>query len=144
MGKIQPTITWTQQEMWITREDLWYRPAKPRLQDAEIGFARVALLYPHPDRAAAFEEVLKEAAALRKKHGLGSGTEVYELAMGSEGPAYAIIVNGKDPADFYAQTAKETAAMGAEWQAYLEKAGPHLRRVEFDSYVERRDLYFTP
>jgi hypothetical protein len=144
MQKIQATITSTRQEMWITREDLWYRPAKPRLQDGEVGFTRVTFVYPHPGREAAFEEVLKEAIALRKKHGLGTGTEVYQLAMGGEGPAYAIILGGKDQADFYAQDAKEMAAMGAEWQAYLQKASPYVRRVEVESNVERRDLYFAP
>jgi hypothetical protein len=144
MQKIQATITSTRQEIWITREDLWYRPAKPRLQDGEVGFTRVTLVYPHPGRAAAFEEALKEGIALRKKHGLGSGTEVYQLAMGSDGPAYAIIVGGKDQADFYAQNAKELAAMGTEWEAYLQKVNPHLRRVEVESNMERRDLYFTP
>ena len=34
--------------------------------------------------------------------------------MGAEGPAFAVIVGGKDAADFYAQTAKDTAAMGAD------------------------------
>jgi hypothetical protein len=144
MQKIDATQTSTRQEMWITREDLWYRPAKPRLQDGEVGFTRVAFVYPHPAKALAFEAALKEFVATRKKHGLASGTEVYELAMGSEGPAYGIIVGGKDQADFIAQNAKELAAMGADWQAYLDKVGPYVRRVEFESYLERSDLYFTP
>jgi hypothetical protein len=86
MQKIQATITSTRQEMWITREDPWYRPAKPRLQDSEFGFTRVTRVYPQPGHEAALDEAIKEAVALRKKHGLGSGTEVYQLAMGNEGP----------------------------------------------------------
>jgi hypothetical protein len=144
MEKIQTTITSTRQEMWITREDLWYRPAKPRLQDATFGFMRDTRVYPQPGHEAALEEALKEGVALRKKHGLGSGTEVYQLAMGSEGPAYGILVAAKDQADFYAQNAKDLAAMGAEWEAYIEKVGQHLRRVEVRSNVERPDLYYTP
>jgi hypothetical protein len=69
---------------------------------------------------------------------------VYQLAMGSDGPAYAIILGAKDAADFYTQNAKETAAMGADWQAYLDKAGPYLRRVEYVMSQARPDLLFTP
>jgi hypothetical protein len=144
MQKIQATIMSTRQEMWITREDLWYRPAKPRLQDSTFGFLRDARLYPQPGHEAALDEAIKEGVALRKKHGLGSGTEVYQLAMGSEGPAYGILIAAKDQADFYAQNAKDLAAMGAEWEAYLEKLGRHVRRFEVRSNVERPDLYYTP
>jgi hypothetical protein len=144
MQKIQATITSTRQEMWITREDLWYRPAKPRLQDPTFVFMRDTRLYPLPGHEAALDEALKEGVALRKKHGIGSGTEVYQLAMGSEGPAYGILVAAKDQADFYTQNAKDLAVMGAEWEAYVQKVSQHLRRVEILSHEERPDLYYTP
>jgi hypothetical protein len=144
MQKVSATIRSWDQEMWIARPDLSYRPAKPRLQDSEMGFTRIALLYAHPDQEAALEQALGTALALRKKHSLGTGTEVYQLAMGSDGPAFAILLNGKDQADFYTQNAKETATMGAEWQDYLQKTGPTLRRVEFTSSLARPDLLFTP
>ena len=107
-----------------------------------MGFSRIALVYPEP--GSPYDEALKENKALREKHGLGTGTEVYELAMGADGPAYAIILGGKDASDFYAQNAKETAAMGADWQAYLQKNGPKLRRVEYQSSVARPELGYTP
>jgi hypothetical protein len=141
-AKTSATVTSFTQEMWVARPDLWYRPAKPRLQDSEMAFSRIALVYPEADSA--YDEALKENKALREKHGLGTGTEVYELAMGADGPAYAIILGGKDASDFYAQNAKETAAMGADWQAYLQKNGPKLRRVEYQSSVARPDLGYTP
>jgi hypothetical protein len=136
------TVTSLTQEMWVARPDLSHRPAKPRLQDSEMAFSRIALVYAEADSA--YDEALKENKALREKHGLGTGTEVYELAMGADGPAYAIILGGKDASDFYAQNAKETAAMGSDWQAYLQKNGPKLRRVEYQSSVARPDLGYTP
>jgi hypothetical protein len=142
MAKVNATITSWSQEMWVARPDLSYRPAKPRLQDSEMGFSRIALVYAEADSS--YDEALKENKALREKHGLGTGTEVYELAMGADGPAYAIILGGKDASDFYAQSAKETAAMGADWQAYLQKNGPKLRRVEYLSSLARPDLGYTP
>jgi hypothetical protein len=141
-AKTAATVTSVTQEMWVARPDLSYRPAKPRLQDSEMAFSRIALVYPKADSA--YDEALKENKAIREKHGLGTGTEVYELAMGADGPAYAIILAGKDASDFYAQSAKETAAMGADWQGYLQKNGPKLRRVEYLSSVARPDLGYTP
>jgi hypothetical protein len=141
-AKTLGTITSWTQEMWVARPDLSYRPAKPRLQDSEMGFSRIILVYPQAD--ASYDEAFGEANALRAKHALGTGTEVYELAMGADGPAYAVILGGKDASDFYAQSAKETAAMGADWQAYLQKNGPKLRRVEYQSSVARPDLGYTP
>ena len=53
-------------------------------------------------------------------------------------------MSGKDEADFYAQNAKDNAKMGAEWQASLDKSGPMLRRVEFQTLLERPDLNYMP
>jgi hypothetical protein len=142
MAKVDATVTSWSQEMWVARPDLSYRPAKPRLQDSEMGFSRIILVY--PQAGASYDEALEEVKALREKHGLGTGAEVYELAMGADGPAYAVILGGKDAADFYTQSAKEVAAMGADWQAYLQKNGPKLRRVEYRSGVARPDLGYTP
>jgi hypothetical protein len=144
MQKIDATVrSWTN-EMWVARPDLSYRPAKPRLQDSEMGFSRIALLYAYPRHAAALDEAIKGSIALRTKHGTPTGTEVYELAMGSDGPAFAVILGGKDAVDFYTQDAKDVAAMGADWEAYLRKIGPYVRRVELLTSNARTDLFFTP
>jgi hypothetical protein len=144
MQKVSATIdSWTQ-EMWLARPDLSYRPAKPRLGDSEMGFTRIALLYARPEHEPALVEALKGSIALRAKHGLPTGTEVYQLAMGSDGPAYAVVLGGKDVSDYYTQDAKNIATMGADWQAYLQQVGPYLRRVEYLSSNARPDQLFTP
>jgi hypothetical protein len=144
MEKVTGTLRSWDQEMWIARPDLSYTPAKPRLKDSDVGFTRIAFLYAQPSKGAALEEDLKAAVAMRKKYDLGTGTAVYELAMGSDGPAFAIVLDGKDEADFSVQNGKDVAAMGADWQAYLQKVSPNLRRVEFASSLARPDLLFTP
>jgi hypothetical protein len=144
MQKVDATVASWDQEMWVARPDLSYRPAKPRLPDSEMGFSRIAFLYAQPSQGAALEDALKKATAMRKKHDLGTFTEVYQLAMGSDGPAFAIVLGGKDQVDFYTQNAKEVATMGAEFQAYLQSTGALLRRVEFASSLLRPDLSFTP
>jgi hypothetical protein len=131
-------------EIWASRADLGYVPDKPRLQMTEQGFARIALLYVQPAQTDAFEAVLKERSALRRKHGITDGYDVAQLIIGADGPAYAIIIGAKDEVDFYTQNAKNTEKMGAEWQASLEKSGPMVRRVEFATSVARRALDYQP
>ena len=70
--------------------------------------------------------------------------QVAQLVIGADGPAYAIISGGKDEVDFYAQNAKNTAKMGAEWQASLEKSGPMVRRVEYVTSLARPALSYQP
>ena len=130
-------------EIWAARPDLSYVATSPRLEMQEQGFTRLALLYPYPAQAQAFEAVLKERAALRKKHG-ADGVDVVQLVIGRDGPAYAVLIGAKDEVDYYTQAAKEQQKMGAEWKASIDKAGPMLRRVEFVTLVPRPALYYQP
>jgi hypothetical protein len=131
-------------EIWASRPDLGYSPESPRLQMTEQSFGRIALIYVQPAQTAAFEANLKERAALRKKHGIADGIDVAQLVLGADGPAYALISGAKDEVDFYTQIAKNTAKMGAEWQASLDQSGPMVRRVEFVTSVARRALDYQP
>ena len=115
----------------------------PRLAIQEQGFTRLALLYPHPAHAQAFEAVLEERAALRKKHG-ADGVDVVQLVIGRDGPAYAVLIGAKDEVDYLTQAAKEQQKMGAEWKASIDKSGPMLRRVEFVTGLARPELYYQP
>jgi hypothetical protein len=132
------------QSIWAPRPDLAYTPATPRLQESEQGFARVAFVYPRADQVQALEAALREAAAMRKKHGLTDGTFVAQLVIGEDAPAYVVVISAKDDADFYAQNAKALQKMGPDWQAYLNKVGPLLRRVELTSSTARPALNYQP
>jgi hypothetical protein len=131
-------------EIWAARPDLGYVPATPRLQMAEMNFSRIAMIHVLPAQAQAFEGILEETSALRKKHGLTDVVDVAQLVIGSDGPAYAVIIGAKDEVDFYTQNAKNLAKMGAEWQAILDRSGPMVRRVEFVTSVARRALDYQP
>jgi hypothetical protein len=131
-------------EIWLDRPDLGYQPASQRVPPDSQTFIRMALLYAQPSQTPALEAVLKDIAALRKKHGIGDAVGVAQLVIGADGPAYAVLVGAKDEADFYTQFAKDVQKMGAEWQATLEKAGPMLRRVEYVSSSTRPALDYRP
>jgi hypothetical protein len=131
-------------EIWLGRPDLSYAASSPRLAMEEQGFTQVVLLFAVPAQAPALEAALKELVALRKKHGIADSVDVAQMLIGADGPAYAVITTGKDQVDFYTQSAKNTAKMGAEWQAMLDKAGPMLRRVEFVTSSSRPALNYTP
>jgi len=111
---------------------------------AEQGFTRMVLNYPYPAQAQAYEAVLKERAALRKKFGLGDSVNVAQLVIGADGPAYAVLVSAKDELDFYTQFAKDTQKMGAEWTKSLDQSAPLLRRIEFVTFVARPALMYQP
>lgn len=144
MQSLQQTSSHFDFQMWTALPDQSYTPATPRLQDSEIGYTRVAFLYPHPAKAQAVQEAMKEAVAMRKKHGLPDATRAYALAMGADGPAIAVLIDAKDEADFAMQNAKAQEKLGAEWDAYVAKVGPMLRNVEFRASAPRPDLAYQP
>lgn len=132
------------QSVWAIRPDLSYLPTTPRVAEAEQGFARIAFIYVRPDQALPFEAALRDAGALWKKHAIADARTIAQLVIGDDGPIYAVIIGAKDEADFYVSNAKATQKMGAEWQAYLDRTGPMLRRVEFETSAARRGLTYQP
>ena len=143
-GEIFGLTTSIDDEIWAARPDLSYTPAKPRVPMMELAFLRIALLYAAPGQTPALEAELKARNELRKKHDIPTAVTVVQLLVGRDGPVYGILTSGKDEADFYAQNAKDVAKMGAEWQASLDKTGPMLRRVEYQTMTERPDLNYMP
>ena len=143
-GEVFGMTTSIDDEIWAARPDLGYTPAKPRVPMMELTFVRIALLYAMPGQIPALEAELRARSEIRKKHDIPSAVTVVQLLVGRDGPVYGILMSGKDEADFYAQNAKDVAKMGAEWQASLDKAGPMLRRVEFQTFVERPELNYMP
>jgi hypothetical protein len=143
-AELSSMTTSVDDEIWLARPDLGYVPASPRLQMEQQGFLRIALLYVQPAQTQALEAALKELTAGRKKHGIADGVDVVQLLIGADGPVYGVLVNAKDEIDFLTQNAKNVEKMGAEWQAWLAKTGPMMRRVEFQSVSSRPALNYTP
>lgn len=136
-------MTGNDSTVFAVRPDLWYVPENPRVPEAERNFGRVTFLYLKPAHAQEFEGVIKEFAALAKAKGINDGFEVYQGVMG-EGPVFAVRNLAKSEADFYAQVAKNAAAMGAEGAALQQKAGPMVKRIEYNTAVRRPDLSYEP
>ena len=144
MEEIQGTITHQDQSVWVARPDLSYSPSSARLSADEAAFTRVTFIYPHPEHALHFEGQLQKSAALRKKHGISDGTAVFQLVIGADAPAFAVLVNAKDEVDFAVAAAKTTEKLGAGWQAILQESGPMIRRLEYSTSAARPGLAFTP
>lgn len=144
VAELQGLTTSVDRSLWIMRPDLSYSPQTPRLKPAEATFTRGVFLYPHPDKAEAVAALIKEGSDMRKKHGLGDGTNVAQLVIGDGGPAFVVMVDARNEADLYAQAAKASEKMGEEWQAFLTKLGPMLRKLEFQSWTNRLDLSYQP
>lgn len=130
--------------VWASRPDLSYQPSSPRVSPEEAGFTRIAFLRPHRGRELDFEAVVKEAGAVYGKHGVQDGLDVWQLTVGADGPAFAILTNARSEADYHAQAAKNQEKMADDWQAIVAKAGPMLRSIEFEGSVNRPDLSYQP
>ena len=143
-GELFGITTSFDDEIWAARPDLGYTPATQRVPMMELEFLRIALLYAMPGQIQGLEAELKARSEIRKKHDIPTAVTVVQLLIGRDGPVYGLLMSGKDEADFYAQNAKDVAKMGAEWQASLDKTGPMLRRVEFQTMSERPDLNYMP
>lgn len=144
VAEIQGMTTGVDQSIWAMRPDLGYAPETPRVAETEAGFTHATFLYPHPGKALAFEGIIKEASELRKKHGITDAVAVGQLVIGDGGPAYAVIIDAKDQADYYAHAAKVAEKMGEDWQALIAKAGPMLKGLENQSWTPRPDLAYQP
>jgi hypothetical protein len=144
MAELQGMTMSQDQSIWAPRPDLSYVPANPRLKDSEMGFTRVVFLYPQPNQVPAFEAALLAGVATRKKHGITDGTNVGQLVIGPNAPAYAILVGAKDEADSYAQQAKNVEKMGADWQAYVDKLESTERHLEISGATALPALSYQP
>jgi len=144
MQKMASTYTHTETEVWAARPDLSYTPANPRLVPDEGKYTRISFFYPHPDKALNFESVVQKFNALNEKHGNTSGSAVFQLAVGPDAPAYAVLIDGKDEADYFAEAAKFQQKTAAEAQAIIEGAGEILRRIEYEGTIPRLDLSYQP
>ncbi|HVS13229.1 MAG TPA: hypothetical protein VMV46_04860 [Thermoanaerobaculia bacterium] len=144
MASLQKMTRSDDWSLWRSRPNLSYVPENPRVTEAEEGFTRVVFLRPHPEHAGAFEELMKEVVALRKKHALTDAAYAWQLWAGADGPAFAVLIPAKDEADFYTHQAQAMAKMGADWQALSAKAGSMLREISYGANRPRPDLAFTP
>lgn len=126
--------------VYVWRGDLSYQPEKPRVADSKAGFTRSVTLRPHLAQGQAFEEVIKKASALRKKHGLMDAVGVWQQVLGADGPAFVVLIDAENEADFYAHQAKAMEKMGSDWQQLMQESSAMLRDIEYGSSVPRPDL----
>ena len=128
----------------VTRPDLSYVPAKPRLAQGEANFSRVIWLRPHPDQVQALEKAIAEFNALSKKHGDDRPANVFQQVIGDNAPAYGVMISDENQAAFFTHGAKQQEKWGSDWSNASARLMPLLRSMDFSASVPRPDLSYQP
>ena len=128
----------------ITRPDLSYVPADPRIPAGEAGFVHIIRLYVQQGATDEVGELLKQISALQRRHNVRDPRNVSAQVTGSDGPLMVIAFFAKDAADFYTQNQKNTEMMGQELQGLIAQVAAHCRRIEQANYTPRPDLAYQP
>ncbi len=128
----------------ITRPDLSYVPANPRIPLGEAGFVHLVRLYLKQGANDEVEDLLKQITALNQRHNIRDLRLVSAQVTGSGGPLIVLSFFAEDAADYYTQSQKNGDMMGEELQALRTQVGAHCRRVEQANYTARPDLAYQP
>ena len=128
----------------ITRPDLSYLPASPRVPLGEAGFVHLVRLYLKQGANDEVEDLLKRITALNRRHNIPDLRLVSAQVTGRDGPLVVLTFFAEDAADYYTQRQKNGDMMGAELQALIDQVGTHCRRIEQANYTARPDLAYQP
>ena len=106
---------------WIvrTRPDLIYAPDNPRVPLAEAGFIHEVRLCIRFGTQGEAGGILKKIGVLASSHNLLDAPLVYSQVAdtGTDGPFLGLYFVARDAADYYAQSQKNAAMMGQDYQA---------------------------
>ena len=117
-----------------------YVPAEPRLEAGRARYYHYGFYYVIPGREPEAEAIGADYLKLFKAKGIKNGYTVYKGVMGADLPYYFVSVGGIDAADYHAEDAKTTAALGTELQALGARLLAVTRRFETREAVVRPDL----
>jgi hypothetical protein len=126
-----------------TRPDLSYVPDNPRVAIGEVGFFREINIYLPFGSMAEAAGIITQVNALMKRHDIRNAYFVSASVVGN-GPSLRIVTPARDAADFYAESQRQTATLGSEWQALSRQMGALATKIEFTNNIPRQDLAYTP
>jgi hypothetical protein len=119
--------------------ELSYAPAEPRIE-GQARYYHYGFYYVIPGREQEVEAIGAEYLKLFKAKGTKNGYTVYKGVIGADMPYYFVSVGAHDAADYHAEDAKTTAAVGPELQALGARLMALTRRFETREAVPRPDL----
>lgn len=123
---------------------LSYRPARPRLQPADVRFVHFDVYCLQPGRDFEADEVARAFRALFEKKGIADGYRIFKVVTGSEMPALVVAVDARDLVDYATSDAANRKKLGAEGEALFARAFSLTRRFERFNTLVRPDLSLAP
>lgn len=127
---------------WIVvrRDDISYKPAKPRLKPEEMKHARYDYYYLRPGMEDLVDQIANEWKAASAAANLGDGFTIYQAIVAADLPFIVVETVGKDPADLAAQSAKNMQALGDRARTLNNRTFDVVRRFESKFGRPRPDL----
>lgn len=94
-------VQWSRYTIWLGMPQLSYNPATPALSMDDAKYFESADIKVRPDKEGEFLAAVGKLKGIYAKHGIDRGWEIYRGIVGVQGPVYAVVWSGKDPADVW-------------------------------------------
>ena len=128
----------------MTRPNLSYRPANPRLAAGTANAIHELRLYFKPGTYRQVREILAKFVEVYADHGIQEGKLVWRQVAGTDGPVITNYFPAASTEAFYANRASGLQEMGSDFQELVEELAPFLRKTEDLDWTIRRDLGLQP
>ena len=128
----------------LTRPDLGYNPANPRLQASEWQAIRRIQIKVQQGKVGDVADILREVAELYRQNDIGERYSVSVRTLGPDTPIVEIQLFGSSVADIYEATSRTEGTLGTQLDALRSRIGEVARSVEYDNFTIRRDLNYRP
>ena len=128
----------------MTRPNLSYRPANPRLAAGTANAIHELRLYPKSGTNRQIREILEKFVEVYADHDIQGGKGVWSQVAGTDGPMITNYFGTANTEAFYANRASDLQEMGSDFQDLVEELAPFLRKSENLDWTARRDLGLQP
>jgi hypothetical protein len=128
---------------YLLREDLSYRPAKPRLAPDEVRYVHYTYYFALPGKENDLEEVAAKYVDLFRAREIADGYTVYQAVFGSDLPVYVVVQGAKSPADLHAGMEADNKKLGPDGEKLGREVSALIRRMERNGAWKRPDLSFV-
>lgn len=123
----------------MRRDDLSYHP-ETMIPAEEVGALEYIYYYLRPGTEFAAEQVAREWARAQKEKGWKHGWSYYQLTLGSDMPAIAIVIPGRSPEHLVQMNAEADELMGEKGRQLQAKAMKLIRSMDRKIGWVRPDL----
>jgi hypothetical protein len=130
----------TREWVFIRRDDISYKPAKPRIAPGQATYFQYDVYYLKPGMEEMVEPISREWAAALQAANISNGFTLYQGILGGEMPAVVVVHEGTSMADLVDHANKDMGTLGDTGRALIAKTFGAVRRFETKYARLRPDL----